>query len=423
MNNSSKYRKPPLRRTRDSFIDDKNSIQNPRYDLGQMRHLQVRRDKDTTRNMGITLYDVDFAIKSFIDQKIQLAVEDNGESIPVPTIYANPEKWASIQKDGYLKDKKGKTITPLITFRRSNVAINSVLRRNKVATINQIAFIMKQKYNKSTPYDKFSTQYDAKKPAEYFMTPMPDYVDVSYDFIVWCDYQSQLNFIVENFIFFNGQSFGDKNFFKFSTFMDSIAMEDSNTTGQDRVVRASFQLLVHAYLLPKNIASQMTTTRLVTANKIVFVSEAFSDINTIAAKDRQEIMENNEEFGSINTDETPRALPPGQTAAGFKRLNSRSTEELLKYYQQKAQQLANNPAFKKQTDLFGKGQFGGGKFAGRDLDAAKQSGDFEIVDFEIATDNRNLPNDNSGISQENIDKFTKSPGVKTHEVDNTKTPK
>jgi hypothetical protein len=201
--------------------------------------------------------------------------------------------------------------------------------------------------------------------------------------------------------------------------MDSVSMEDSNTTGQDRVVRASFQLLVHAYLLPKNIASQMTTTRLVTANKIVFLSEAFSDINTITSNNRQEIAQNNEEFGSINTDQTPRALPPGQTAAGFQRLNSRSSEDLLKYYQEKAQQLANNPAFKKQTDAFGIGQFGGGQFAGRDLNAAKQSGDFEIVDFEISSENRNLPTGDSGINKENLDKFTKSPGVKTNEVDNT----
>jgi hypothetical protein len=272
--NSSPYRKSPIKRTRDSFIDDRNSEQNPRIDLGQARHTQVRRDKDKTRSLGVTLYDIDFAVKSFIDQTMQLKVEDNGETIEVPTLYANSEKWTSIQRNGYLKDKKGKTLVPLITFRRSGVNMKQELRRNKVATTNQLAYVMKQKYSKMSPYDRFSTLYATKKPQEYFVTPIPDYVDVTYDFILWTEYQSQLNHIIENFVYYGGKSFGDKNFFKFATMIDSLTMEDSNTTGQDRLVRANFQLTVHGYLLPKNIATEVTTKRVVGPNKIAFGAES-----------------------------------------------------------------------------------------------------------------------------------------------------
>lgn len=285
MKNSNKYRKPPLRRTRDSFIDDRNSLENPRTDFGDMRHLQVRRDKDKTRSLGVTLYDVDFAIKSFIDSKMQIRVEDYGEYIPVPTIYANAEKWASIQKDGFLKDKKGKTIIPLITFRRSAVSIKPEMRRNKVATTKQLYYVMQHRYNRMTPYDKFTTQYERKPSYEYYLTPMPDFVDVTYDFIVWCEYQNQLNHILEQFVHFNGQSFGDKNYYKFSTYMDSMAIEDNNTTGQDRVVRSSFQLTVHGYLIPKDVGAETTTKRVISANKIRFVSEMFGDINSMMNPD------------------------------------------------------------------------------------------------------------------------------------------
>ena len=281
MKNSSKYRVPPIKRTRDSFIDDANSQQDPRIDLGKSRDTQIRRDKDKVKSLGITLYDIDFAVKSYIDQKIQLKVEDGGETITVPTIYANSEKWASIQKDGFLKDKKGKTLAPLITFRRSGVNIVPEMRRNKVATIDQIRYIMKRPYNPNAPYDRFSLQYDKNKPYEYFATPAPDYVDVTYDFIMWCEYQTQLNYIIENFIYFAGKSFGEKNFFKFATNLESLAMEDSNTTGQDRLVRANFQLMVHGYLVPKDIATMTTTKRIVSPNKIRFASETFSDINNI----------------------------------------------------------------------------------------------------------------------------------------------
>lgn len=280
MKNSSKYRKPPLRRTRDSFIDDVN-LQTNRSDFTQNRHLEVRRDKDKTRSLGITLYDVDFAIKSFIDKSIQLKVEDNGESITVPTIYANSEKWASIQKDGFLKDKRGKTIAPLISFKRSIVTIKPEMKRNKVATTDQLAYFMSQKYNRLMPYDRFSTLYDKRKSRDYFITPIPDYVDVTYDFVVWCEYQSQLNHVLENFVYFAGQSFGEKNFFKFSTNLDNLTMEESNMSGQDRLVRANFELLVHAYLLPKEAATQVTTKRVVSPNKILFGAETFSTIDDI----------------------------------------------------------------------------------------------------------------------------------------------
>ena len=299
--NSSPYRKPPVRRTIDSFIDDKNIQERPRIDLGQSRHTQIRRDKDRTKSIGITLYDIDFAVKSFIDNVMLLRLEDNGESIVVPTLYANSEKWASIQRNGYLKDKKGKTLVPLITFRRSSVNMKSELRRNKVATTNQLGYVLKQRYNKNSPYDKFSTLYGVndKSVQEYIVTPIPDYVDVTYDFIGWCEYQNQLNYIVEQFVYFTGQSFGERNSLKFSTNVDSFTMEDNNTTGQDRVVRCSFQITVHGYLLPKSVGTEVTTKRTMGPNKVTFGTEAYSNlIQSVSNNDR---LFNNTEFASLNS--------------------------------------------------------------------------------------------------------------------------
>jgi hypothetical protein len=305
--NSSPYRKPPVKRTIDSFIDDKNLVERPRIDLGQARHTQIRRDKDKTKSIGITLYDIDFAVKSFIDNVMLLTVDDNGESTKVPTLYANSEKWASIQRNGYLKDKKGKTLVPLISFRRSGVNMKSEMRRNKVATTNQIGYIIKQQYNKNSPYDKFSTLYgnSSKQVREYIVTPIPDYVDVTYDFIAWTEYQNQLNYIVEQFVYFTGQSFGERNSFKFSTNVESFAMEDNNTTGQDRVVRCSFQITVHGYLLPKSVGTEVTTKRIVGPNKISFGSESFKDV--ITPFNQNDAIYNSGQFRNINTDERERS--------------------------------------------------------------------------------------------------------------------
>lgn len=307
MKNSSPYRKPPIRKTIDSFIDDKNLVERPRIDLGKSRHTQIRRDKDKAKSIGITLYDIDFAVKSFIEQTMQLSVEDNGENVLVPVIYANSEKWASIQRNGFLKDKKGKTLVPLITFRRSGVNMKSEMRRNKVATTNQLGYVVKPRYSANAPYDRWSSLYgnNDKAPQEYYITPIPDYVDVTYDFIAWTEYQNQLNFLVEQFVYFTGQSFGEKNSLKFATNVDSFTMEDNNTTGQDRVVRSSFQITVHGYLLPKVAGNQITTKRVVSMNKITFAQESYRDIETPFRENSQ--IYNSGQFRDLNVNERERA--------------------------------------------------------------------------------------------------------------------
>lgn len=303
MKNSSPYRKPPVKKTIDSFIDDKNLVERPRIDLGQSRHTQIRRDKDRTKSIAITLYDIDFAVKSFIEQTMKLRVEDNGEQVPVPVLYANSEKWASIQRNGYLKDKKGKTLVPLITFRRSSVNMKSEMRRNKVATTNQLGYVIKPKYSVNAPYDKWSALYgnNDKIPQEYYVTPIPDYVDLSYSFIAWTEYQNQLNHIVEQFVYFTGQSFGERNSLKFSTNAESFNMEDNNTTGQDRVVRSTFDITVHGYLLPKQAGTEVTTKRVVSMNKVTFAQESYRDVVTPFRENDN--LYNSSQFRNLNTND------------------------------------------------------------------------------------------------------------------------
>ena len=323
MKNSSPYRKPAIGRTIDSFIDNKNLVEKPRIDLGKSRHTQIRRDKDKVKSIGITLYDIDFAVKSFIEQTMQLSVDDNGENILVPVLYANSEKWASIQRNGYLKDKKGKTLVPIITFRRSSVNMKSEMRRNKVATTNQLGWVIQPRYSVNAPYDRWSTLYGNNDRAtqEYFVTPIPDYVDVTYDFIAWTEYQNQLNFLVEQFVYFTGQSFGEKNSLKFATNVDSFNMEDNNTTGQDRVVRSSFQITVHGYLLPKTAGNQITTKRVVSMNKVKFDQESYRD--AVTPFNQNDAIYNSGQFKNLNTNNQNDAI---YNSGQFKNLNTNDRE-------------------------------------------------------------------------------------------------
>jgi hypothetical protein len=48
-------------------------------------------------------------------------VIQNGIRIEVPVIYGAPERWKSVQRDGYYKDKNGAIMAPLLMFKRDTL--------------------------------------------------------------------------------------------------------------------------------------------------------------------------------------------------------------------------------------------------------------------------------------------------------------
>jgi hypothetical protein len=78
---------------------------------------------------------------------------------------------------------------------------------------------------------------------------------------------------------------------------------------------------------------------LVTANKIVFTSEAFSDINSILARENSELSENTDEFGRFNSETRP-VTSVGKNQNGFNKMNKQTDEE-LRYYQEKMKRFAD----------------------------------------------------------------------------------
>ena len=86
------------------------------------RGYDVSRRDDDVKDISIGLMDVDAAIMYYFNEVIKPTVIEQGESIKVPVLYSNPERWKSVKKDGYLRDTKRQIITPLIVFKRSSMA-------------------------------------------------------------------------------------------------------------------------------------------------------------------------------------------------------------------------------------------------------------------------------------------------------------
>ena len=80
-----------------------------------------------------------------------------------------------------------------------------------------------RKYTNVNKYDQFSILTGENPKREFMSVERPDYVDLQYEVIVWCDYMEQVNKVVEQIVFFQGRSFGER--YKFVIKGDSYRLK------------------------------------------------------------------------------------------------------------------------------------------------------------------------------------------------------
>ena len=76
------------------------------------------------KKFSIGIKDHTEAIQYYFDEVLKLSVYQNNDTILVPVIYGTPEKWKSVQRDGYYRDGSAKIMPPLIMYKKSNLVQN-----------------------------------------------------------------------------------------------------------------------------------------------------------------------------------------------------------------------------------------------------------------------------------------------------------
>jgi hypothetical protein len=236
------------------------------------RASQIRRDTDTIKTPACTIYDVDYAIMHYLQKVIKPQVPENNKMIDVPLLYASGEKWSQIQKHGYMRDGKGKLMTPLMTLKRNTITERDTLKKLDV-NINPDgnAMMFKSNYTKNNQYDQFSVLRGVKPSDEYYVSAIPEYVDVTYELFIWCEYIEQLNKVIEEIMPTGGFAWGDT--WKFNTYISDYTFDTLNDTGQDRVVRATLPLTAKATLLMSSELHQSTFKKAFSIKRITFTNE------------------------------------------------------------------------------------------------------------------------------------------------------
>ena len=210
----------------------------------------TRRDQDTTKDITIGIQDHDEAIQYYFDNVIKPSVVMNGERIDVPLIYGSPERWKGVQRDGYFRDKNGKIQTPLIMFKRNTIEKRRDLGKKMDANNPQLQYTFQKKYTRRNQYDNFSVLQDRIPQRELHAVVIPDYVIINYNFIIWTDFVSHNNKIVEAINYASDSYWGDFERFKFNARIDSFANKIEITQGSNRAVKTDFSLKLQGYIIP-----------------------------------------------------------------------------------------------------------------------------------------------------------------------------
>ena len=211
--------------------------------------------KSNKLNLGLEA--IDEAIFYYFENVIKPNVTSNGDMIDVPVIYGSGERWNLAQKDGFYRDKSGKIQTPLVMVRRTNLEKRRDLGNKLDANDPKLHVTFKEKYTKKNQYDNFGILNNRIPKKEFSANVVPDYVMLTYEGVIWTDYISQLNKVIEAINYASDSYWGDPERFKFMATIDSFNNINELSVEDGRIVKANFSIKLQAYIIPDNVQKKI----------------------------------------------------------------------------------------------------------------------------------------------------------------------
>lgn len=248
-------------------------------DTAKNRANQISRKGDKVKNLTVGIKDIDESIYYYFNEVLQPTVTQNAKPIKVPLVYGSPERWASMQKDGYYRDKNGKMQAPLIVFRRDSLEKNRQLG-NKMDGNNPNNFgIFKKQFSKKNIYDRFGVLNSRKPIEEYYAVAIPDYVNIVYSCIIFTDYVEQNNKIIEGINFASDSYWGDPSKFRFRAQINSYTTSAEIVQGNDRIIKTEFQINLLGHIITDAInAHPHNNRKFYTKSELKFGAETETDL-------------------------------------------------------------------------------------------------------------------------------------------------
>lgn len=242
--------------------------------------------EDDIKPFTVGLQDIDEAVFYYFNNVIQPSVIQNGNKVAVPVSYAAQERWASVQRDGYYRDKNGRVMYPIIILQRTGFEKNRDLA-NKLDgnNVNNFA-VSKARYNQQNQYTPFNILNNWLPSEKFYLTPVPDYINITYNCAVFTNYIQENNKIVEAIEFASDSYWGDKNRFYFRTYITNFESTAEYTIEEQRVARTTMSITLYGYIVPDVYNKDKATNgkrQFFSKSTVSITSETVKNINNIRA--------------------------------------------------------------------------------------------------------------------------------------------
>jgi len=259
----------------DGTVNENPNLADGRANRGN--HVSFR--DDNTKPFSLGLKENDEAIVFYMENVIKPTVIQNGVVQKVPIYYGSPERWAQVQKEGFYRDLKGKIMMPVITYKRVSVEKNRTIANKIDANYPNNVQLFQKPYSIKNQYDNFNILNNRIPKKESYTLVMPDYVTLTYDFIISTYYVEQMNKIVEAMNYASDSYWGNKERFQFNARIDSYATTVELVTAGNRLVKTNFSLKLNGYLIPDTIQKELASVKKISnSTQLIFNMETVSKI-------------------------------------------------------------------------------------------------------------------------------------------------
>ena len=225
------------------------------FDTQRERINQISRADDTYKNLKVGLKDMDDALVFYFREVIRPRAMVDENYVDVPITYATPEKWKSAQKDGEFRNKTGKRQLPVAIYKRNSLKKVRNMANKLDANRPHGFYVTHAYYSRRNPYTQFDKVLNRGPEREFVYTVVPDFVKLEYSIIILTDYIEQMNPIVEAINYASDSYWGRQEKFKFQAFVGDIRTEVMGNTGEDRTVKAEFNVTLNGYIVPETVST------------------------------------------------------------------------------------------------------------------------------------------------------------------------
>jgi len=214
---------------------------------------------DLSKQYSITLKDIDTSIMSYIKNVIKPTVQEANEQVKVTVMYGNEERWKAVRKRGVLRDKNNTLILPLIMLKRTTVEKSDMIPGYEHDIRRKYTEIVRSTgWSKDNRYSRFSVQNDDLPIYENLVTTIPNFVNITYEFVLWTNFIEQMNPLIESFMEYDKTYWGDRDTYRFISNLDSISDASEMDSKGERFIKSTFSVNTKAYLLPEETNSIIT---------------------------------------------------------------------------------------------------------------------------------------------------------------------